>query len=77
MDKKEMPVFVKITDYKDVIDVIDLIRAKIKQVNGTLGKINELKNQEDAELEQWKNEINDIETKMNFIDKALFDPQNY
>ena len=74
---KEMPVFVKITDYKDVVDVIDLIRAKIKQINETLLKINELKNQEDAELELWKNELKDIENKMNFIDQALFDPQNY
>jgi len=77
MNEKQMPVFVKIEDYKDVIDVIDLIRAKIDETKETLLKINELKNQEDAELEHWKNELDDIENKMNYIDKSLFDPQKY
>jgi len=72
-----MPVFVKVEDYKDVVDVIDLIRAKIDETKETLMKINELKNQEDTELEHWRTELEDIEGKVNFIDKSLFDPQSY
>jgi len=39
----EMPVFVKIDEYKDVLDVIDLIRNKVDQAKDIMGKINELK----------------------------------
>ena len=77
MNEKSMPVFVKVEDYKDVVDVIDLIRAKIDETKETLMKINELKNQEDTELEHWRTELEDIEGKVNFIDKSLFDPQSY
>lgn len=75
MDKK-MPVFVKIDEYKDVLDVIEIIRAKIDETRETMLKINDLKNQEDSELEQWKHELEEIQNKMNYIDKSLFDP-NY
>ena len=44
------PVFVKIDEYKDVIDVLHLIRTKIAEAKKTLAQINELKNREDNEL---------------------------
>ena len=42
---REMPVFVKIEEYKDVLDVLELIKNKIIQAKDVLGKINELKNE--------------------------------
>ncbi|MBW2963405.1 hypothetical protein KY306_01365 [Candidatus Woesearchaeota archaeon] len=71
----EMPVFVKIEDYKDVLDVVNIIKNKIDDARKTLEKINELKNDEDAELEVWNNSLNEIERKVDFIDKTLFEPE--
>ncbi len=68
------PVFVKIDEYKDVLEVMGLIKDKIEDARSTLGKINELKNEEDSELELWNSRLEDIEKKLEFIDRSLFQP---
>ncbi len=75
MDKQN-PVFVKIEEYKDVLDIMDLIRNKVSEAKATMGKIVTLKNQEDSELEYWSNELADIERKLDYMDKNLFEPEN-
>ncbi|MBU0757054.1 MAG: hypothetical protein KKF44_03235 [Nanoarchaeota archaeon] len=67
--------FVKIDEYKDILDIIQLIKEKVKETKALLGKINDLKNQEDSELELWKNGLDDVERKLNFIDQTLFEPK--
>jgi tetrahydromethanopterin S-methyltransferase subunit G len=66
-------VFVKIEEYKDVIDAVDMIKNKISDAKASIGKINDLKNQEDAELDMWKASIDDIERRVHFIDNELFE----
>ncbi len=75
MNSQEMPVFVRIEEYKDVLDVMELIKNKIEQANNVLGKINELKNEEDAELEMWKTNLEEIEKKIDSIDSSLIEPE--
>ncbi len=72
---KEMPVFVKIEEYKDVLDVMNMVRNKLDDARKTLEKVNELKNEEDAELEIWNNALDDLERKVEFVDKTLFEPE--
>jgi len=74
MPEETMPVFVRIDDYKDILDVINMIKNKISEAKETLGKINELKNEEDAELELWQTGVEEVERKVEFIDKTLFEP---
>ena len=53
-----IPVFVKIEEYKEILDIIDVIRNKIDKAKGTLSKISELKDQEDTgENYQDKNQF--------------------
>ena len=75
MHMPETPLFVKIEEYKDVLDVVNMIKSKIADAKRTLGKINELKNEEDAELESWRSTLEDMERKVEFVDKALFEPE--
>jgi uncharacterized protein Yka (UPF0111/DUF47 family) len=74
--EREMPVFVKIEEYKEVLDVVELIKNKIVQARTTLGKINELKNEEDTQLELWKGSIEEVENRIDAIDDALLEPQS-
>ena len=74
--KEEASVFVKIEDYKDVLDILGLIRDKLEQAKKTLGDINELKNEEDSELELWESALNEVERKVHDIDKVLFEPES-
>ena len=73
--ERGMNVFVKVDEYKDMLDIIDLIQEKVKEAKTILGKINDLKNQEDSELELWKNSLDDVERKLNFVDQTLFEPK--
>ena len=70
-----MPVFVKVDEYKDILDVLDMVKSKIKEIRDVLGNINALRNEEDAELAMWNNTINDIEKKIDSIDRIMFEPE--
>ena len=72
----DMPVFVKIDEYKEVLDVMELIKNKVAQARDILGRINELKNEEDAELEMWKANVEAIEGKIESMDNSLLEPEN-
>lgn len=75
MEREEgMPVYVRIEEYKDVLDVMNLIKSKIAEAKETLAKLNDLKNEEDAELELWHTSLEEVERKVDFADKALFEP---
>ncbi|RLE44292.1 hypothetical protein DRJ19_00705 [Candidatus Woesearchaeota archaeon] len=69
-----MPIYVKIDEYKDVLDLLNMIKNKLAEAKELLSRINELKNEEDAELELWHSGIEEIEKKIEFVDKALFRP---
>ena len=73
---RQAPVFVKVDEYKDVLDILDLVKNKIQQAKATIHEINDLKNQEDTEVAIWANEIADIEKKVEFIDQTLLEPEN-
>ena len=70
-----MPVFVKVDEYKEILDVLDLIKNKVREVQDTLGDINTLRDEEDAEIEIWANTIKEIERKIEGIDKMMFEPE--
>lgn len=74
--KEEASVFVKIEDYKDVLDMLGLIKGKLEQAKKVLEDINELKNEEDSELDLWESTINEVERKVHDVDKVLFEPEN-
>ena len=42
------PVFIKVDEYKEILDVLDIIKGKIREIRETLGSINALRNDEDA-----------------------------
>ena len=69
------PVFVKVDEYKEILDILDMIKGKIKEVRGTLDNLNSLRNEENAELSMWNNAINEIERKIESIDRLMFEPE--
>ena len=69
------PVFVRIDEYKDVLGIVGLIKDKLNEARDTLGRINELKNNEDSELDMWETALEEIEKKVEQIDNELFEPE--
>ena len=76
MDERAMPIYVRVEEYKDVLDVINLVKNKLVDTKDLLNRINELKSKEDAELEKWHFEMDEVERKIDFIDRTLFEPDS-
>ncbi len=74
MEGSRAPVYVKIDEYKDIMDIMALMRDKIRQSKFLLDKIAELKAQEDMELATWAKELEDVEGRVAAVDHALFEP---
>ena len=69
------PVFVKVDEYKEILDVLDMVKSKVREIKGTLESVNSLRNEEDAELQAWNTAISEIEKKIEGIDKIMFEPE--
>jgi len=65
------PVFVKVDEYREILDVLDMVKAKINEIRETLGSVNEIRNDEDAEVSMWNSTIDDIEKKISDIDSMM------
>ena len=68
---EQAPIFIKIDQYKNVLDIIEVLKAKVREAKNQLGKIQQLKNQEDSELEEWSSELMEIEKRIEGIDTSL------
>lgn len=77
MKDKNMPVFIKIDEYKDIREIIDLLKLKIEQAQKTLEKVSELKQKEDSELASWQSGLAEIEKRLRDIDNNLYEPEGF
>lgn len=74
MNDTRAPVFVKVDEYKDIVDIVTLMREKIKHAKLLLDKIAEQKAKEDAELASWARELENIEHSVSNVDRTLLEP---
>ena len=72
-EKLGAPVFVKVEEYKEILDVLDMVKGKISEIRDTLAGINDLRNEEDSEVSMWSGTIDDIEKKIDEIDNMMFE----
>ena len=72
---EQMPVFVKIDDYNSVLDLMKAIQRRMDEAKETLAKINELKNEEDHQIEMWQSALAEIEKKIEFMNHSLNEPE--
>ena len=72
----DAPVFVKIEDYKDILNTLEYIKGRIEEAKKVLADINELKSNEDSQLEMWNDVLEEIEQKIESIDEDIFEQSN-
>ncbi len=70
-----MPVFIKVDEYDEVLNLVRLVRRKLEDSKHTLLKIHDLKNEEDHQLEVWQNTLAEVEKKVDFINHSLSQPE--
>lgn len=74
---ERMPVFVKVEEYKEVLHLMKTVRRKLEEAKEMLGKVHELKNEEDHQLDLWENTLVEIEKKVDFIEHSLSEPEQF
>lgn len=67
------PLFVKIDEYEELKDMIQLVKNKINESKNALTAIKQLEEQEAAELESWDNEIEKVEKNIEYMQSILFE----
>ena len=72
-----MPVFIKIDEYEEVLELVKMVHRKLEDAKTTLLKINDLKNEEDHQLEMWQNALAEVEKKIDFINQSLNEPEEF
>ncbi|MFT4310856.1 MAG: hypothetical protein ACMXYC_04450 [Candidatus Woesearchaeota archaeon] len=71
----DRPIFVKVDDYNEVINLLKSSRAKLDEAKNRMNEIEGLKMQEDEHISQWKESVEEINNKLQFIDSTLFQMQ--
>jgi len=66
-----VPIFVKVDDYKDIVDILALTREKVGKAKHILSKLAQIKSQEDDIITGWENRITEVEQNIDEIDRAL------
>ncbi len=69
----DVPIFVKIDNYKEVLEDINTIKMKLVEAKKLLAEIEELKNEETSEINLWRQSLDEADAKMEYIDKTLFE----
>lgn len=72
--EEKAPVFIKVDEYRQVLDVIDKLKQQIDGVHATLAEIRSLRSQEADYVDEWEQHVAEVEQKIIEIDKALFEP---
>lgn len=70
--KKAEPIYVRLDKFKTTVEAFEEIKDKIMEIEEFLNKTKEIKLKEDQELEKWEQEIQLIKTRINSIDKDIF-----
>lgn len=65
------PVFVKIDRYAEIESTVLQIKQKLQNAKVILGKLNQLKAEEEQELRTWADDIKQMEDKLNVVDHSL------
>tara|TARA_B100001013_G_C24496884_1_gene397508 strand:- start:274 stop:507 length:234 start_codon:yes stop_codon:yes gene_type:complete len=73
IEEKETPIFIKVENYKEVIELMRSIKRKIEEAKSNLDRIYTIKSEEDVKIEEWDDLLRDLEKKTTFIDETLLE----
>lgn len=72
--KEKTSVFVRIHEYRQVLDIVDNLKKQLVEVRSTLQEINDLRAEEEEDLKKWQEKIGEIEKRVLVVDQTLFEP---
>ncbi|MBN1386448.1 hypothetical protein JW968_05755 [Candidatus Woesearchaeota archaeon] len=67
------PVYVRVEAFRKILEDLVVIENDVKQSEAVMIRLNELKNEKDRQFLVWKDELEDIQRKLVFVDNTLFE----
>ncbi len=71
--KSNEPIYIRLDKFKSTIESFEDIKEKVEDIEKLLIKIKDIREQEDKELNEWELEIQMIKTRIDTVDKNIFD----
>ena len=68
-------VFIKIDNYRDVLDIADELKQQLLAVKESYKELEALREKESQELSHWKKHLQAIENQLHEVDQTLFEPE--
>ena len=68
-------VYVRIEDFKAMLGTISIIRNDLRKSEETLVKLETIKNSKDRSFDRIKSHLDDLQKKLIFVDKTLFEEE--
>ena len=74
LEAKEItePIFVKSSQFKNVLFEINSIRDKLKESETILSDLEDIKDDRESQFKKWNFQLEDIQKKLMLMDKTLF-----
>lgn len=66
------PVFIKLDQYKEILNIVEVINKKVVNVKQNLSELEELKNKEEEEIMNWEKNMDEITHKMESLHEELY-----
>jgi chromosome segregation ATPase len=63
--------FIKVDKYDDVMSALTVIKKKLSEAKQTLEKINSLKSEEEAAVQKWSSDLDNVHAKIETIESEL------
>jgi len=73
LTKKAEPIFIRLDKFQNAVETFGEIREKINEIEELLKRTREIKIKEEQELEEWEREIQIIKSRIEAVDKNIFD----
>lgn len=67
------PLYVKINEYKEILDIIDVMKQKVSETKDNIKKLKEIKAEEDKQIADWEKNLDEINKRISFVDSAFFE----
>lgn len=67
------PLFITIEGYRRILADLDHVKNQLKHAEDVVGRLNELKSAKDKEFEKWRMELEDVQRKLLYVDKVIFE----
>lgn len=71
--KEIEPIYVKLDKFQTTVSAFEEIKTKVLEIENMLTKIKEVREREDRELEEWENEVQVIKSRIESVDRDIFD----